>query len=423
MKSLLSILILTMVAPSAHARNATTAGERLYLSTVEHCDVPKVKELLAAGVDATVTLEGDDTTALGMAAYANCSTDMIATLIAAGVNPNQKNRVDLAPIHTWLMYNNRQPSDSLVALLKGGANPNLIGSNGKLIPLEQAVDFNRLDCVTLLLNAGAKPAGTNAFAKMVKAQGWNTAELMLQAGANPNEQIKTDVGTAPALCWAITGGNVALIDRLVTKYGANVSTKTSLGDTSVHCALRHFWFFGTPSPEYVKSFEENVQEVVKYGLKLGDKDPNGSSVLQETVNGVRKYTTPNRAAVGKQIVDFLISQGAPSEQTLWDGSTALAAWLEIRPEAGTEGAYYNLATSLATKEAAAVQNLKGQSPLMVLIERLSSESPADIAFARLLIAQGVNLAAKDKGGKTAYTMAMKANLLNIGWEIEKHGGK
>ncbi len=92
-----------LFSTSVWAREATTAGERLFISSVISCDDVRARDLVANGVDPTVTTDGR--TALHFATSVLCSDSFVSELIGMGVDPNQKDSQDNAPLHGLLVWN------------------------------------------------------------------------------------------------------------------------------------------------------------------------------------------------------------------------------------------------------------------------------------------------------------------------------
>lgn len=439
LKSLSSYLavVLFFGATSAMAREATTAGEKLYLTAVNSCDGAKVKDLVAKGVDPTVTTGG--MTALHIAAYVVCSDSLISDLITLGVDPNQKDNNDQAPLHTLLIWNPQRALSILSALLKGGANPNLIGSQGARVPIVDAANFC-IDCVEPLLKAGASPdvknkKGERALALLIRKGHWKIAEVLLTTGADPNELIPDDIGEVHPFCFALRVADPGLIDRLVG-YGANPKILDAFGGNSLHCALRHLLRYGGPTdPNQLAPFEESVRKIVAYGLNISDYAQFAASVLHQVARATIDTSStsgyasnPQRYIVALRLAKFFISLSAPTSLTDASSNTPLAVLLTDRGMAGYLNYtnlpdFFDLAQILGTQDAIKVVDRDGRTALMLLITKLHGETDLDVQFVKYLIAQGVDLSIKDTSGKTAYELAMSGNLLNIAWEIEQHGGK
>jgi ankyrin repeat protein len=433
--SICSVAVSFFSVTSAMAREATTAGEKLYLSSVNSCDDAKVKDLVAKGVDPTVTSGG--MTALHIAAYVNCSDSLISDLITLGIDPDQKDSNDQAPLHTLLVWN---PQRSILdALLKGGANPNLIGDQGARVPIVDAAKFC-IDCVEPLLKAGASPdvknrKGERALALLIQKGQWKIAEILFKAGANPNELIPDDIGEVHPFCFALRVADPSLIDRLIG-YGADPKILDAFGGNSLHCALRHLIRYGGPSdPNSLAPFEESVRKIVAYGLNLSDSAQFAASVLHQVARATYDTSStsgyasnPQRYLVAIRLAKFFIGLGAPASLIDGGSNTPLAVLLTDRGMAEYHNStnlpdFFALAKLLATPDAIKVIDRDGRTALMLFITELYGERDVDVEFVRYLIAQGIDLSVKDTSGKTAYELAMAGNLLNIAWEIEQHGGK
>lgn len=128
-------------------------------------------------------------------------------------------------------------------LLDGGANPNYLGSNGRLTPLNVAAAFDNGDVVGVLLNAGAQVElrnkdGITALEFAVVYGGTGAVKSLLAAGADPNGF--DDKGLNP-VHRASVEGHVDVVQELVIA-GGDISIRTggtNPGTTALHIAARN----------------------------------------------------------------------------------------------------------------------------------------------------------------------------------------
>ena len=112
----------------------------------------------------------------------------IAELLDAGINPNMKDsqRYTALYIATDLGH-----IEAIVALLKGGANPNAVSGRYFYSPLHAAARRGHVKAIVALLDAGADPnAAHRGYFPLHAAAGHGHVEAiltLLDAGADPNE--------------------------------------------------------------------------------------------------------------------------------------------------------------------------------------------------------------------------------------------
>ncbi len=323
--------------------------------------------------------------------------------------------------------------------MRGGADPNSIGSLGARIPIVDAANYC-VEYVEPLLLAGANPEvrnsrGERAVALLIRNGHWNIAMTIFAAGANPNELIPSENGPAHPFCLALRVPDPQLIDRLAG-YGADPRTLDTLGGNSLHCALRQLLRYGGPTdPNSLIPFEASVLKLVSYGLNVTDSARIGASVLHQVAQATQERSStsgyrsnPQRYVVALRLARFFIGLGAPTELTDAASHTPLAALINDRRLAGFYGHnnlpdFFALAQVLGTNRAVNIVDRDGRTPLMLLIAQLHSETELDVQFVRYLISQGTDLPLKDSLGNTAYGLALEKNLLRIAWEVERNGGR
>ncbi|MDR3378340.1 MAG: ankyrin repeat domain-containing protein [Verrucomicrobiae bacterium] len=122
------------------------------------------------------------------AAVQNGNVKIIQMLLAAGADANVKN----SDGQTVLNFSIQSSPELFQMLLAGGANPNTEDSQGRT-PLSYAAEQGMTNIVKLLLAAKAGPNRGTLDAPLLGAiqkRDLTAAELLLQAGANPNAKGK-----------------------------------------------------------------------------------------------------------------------------------------------------------------------------------------------------------------------------------------
>lgn len=179
----------------------------------------------------------EDTTLLMYAAQ-NGQTAAVKALIAAGANVNAKN-----------VYTNRTPlmlaitgkhKSTVLALLDGGADPNINSGIGDNTLTQAAINFDDPDLVHLLIRSGVPIDDVERkgnFTPLMGAaanDGIQTAKILLEAHAQVNAQ---DVRGETALCWAARTGYARML-TLLLHAGADPSIKDRRGRTSLDWAIQ-----------------------------------------------------------------------------------------------------------------------------------------------------------------------------------------
>lgn len=120
--------------------------------------------------------------------------DGIAAAIAVGANANAVSGYDMAALHISLSLCDRQ---SVLQLLKGGADPNLAISMTLMRPIHFAGCYADRTCVSLLVKFGADINGTDSLGNVAlhyAAEASNTEafEHLLRLGADPHARNRND---------------------------------------------------------------------------------------------------------------------------------------------------------------------------------------------------------------------------------------
>src|ERR1035437_2457514 len=158
-------------------------------------EFPTVAEVLLANKADVNAQDNSGNTPLFSAAN-NGSLKLVAMLLAAGANPNLPNKQGLTPLVLPAAHGS---SEIVKALLAAGANPNVERDNGRT-PLSYAVEGGSPETVKVLLAAKADPNGGKLDVPLLSAiyaKDAVSAELLLQAGANPNVAGQIDLPVRP----------------------------------------------------------------------------------------------------------------------------------------------------------------------------------------------------------------------------------
>ena len=102
--------------------------------------------------NADVNRAGNDgSTALMLAAANSLGRDILSSLIKAGANVNQRNKLDLTALHNAVSYGRLE---NLKILVQNGADVNCADKN-KQTPLMEALQWENRSAVKILKDAGA----------------------------------------------------------------------------------------------------------------------------------------------------------------------------------------------------------------------------------------------------------------------------
>jgi uncharacterized protein len=257
--------------------------------------------------------------------------EVLKLLLAAGANPNQKNRAGDAPLHAaysaYHTYRGQRAWKSDVvfkALIDRGADVNVIDAKGNTaLTLILSEDWNgdmveqedRLRLVRILIAGGANVnlANTEKHTPLSLAiinANDEVVEALIAAKANVNERSKEG---ATALFLTAAGGTRLNVARLLTQTGADVNISDQSGQTPLMAAINST---GRGSGNY--RYEENkVSEIV--GLLIEAKanvnvrDKTGDTALMMAVRLGRE----------EKIVQALLAAAADANLTNHSGDSAL----------------------------------------------------------------------------------------------------
>jgi ankyrin repeat protein len=314
---------------------------------------PAVTEVLLAS-HADVNVQNSSGATPLFAAVQGSQLKIVQMILAAGATVNLKDG------HGWTVLNYAIGASPEIfqALLAAGTDPNTEDLDGRT-PLSYAVERDS-SVVKLLLAAKADPNGGKLDAPLLGAiekQDTNSAELLLQAGANPNAMGKisgilpfdgafigygTSAASVAPLYFAIAKGQLPMV-KLLLKYKADPNGSQIEGRPFLFSALS----------------DTNILEAML------DAGANIELRAQPTkVGGSWSDWTPLAAAAAKQqnvgAVKILLKHGADPNARDATGNSALhyAAWVVADEEVFT--------SLLDHKANPNVRNNDGKTPLDML---------------------------------------------------------
>jgi len=280
-------VIKELLKAGADPDSANADGQTALMLVARAGNVPAAELLLHYGAHVNATEQVRGQTALHWAA-AQSQGDMVKLLLQHHADPQARSVIDRdrrqvssEPRIQWrppggmtpLLYAARQGCLSCVeALLKAGADPNLPDPDG-ITPMLIATENLHFDVAAFLLKKGADPnqwdwwgrtplyaavdmhtlptGGRPDHLSLDSTTSLKMIELLLQAGANPNAQLKLfppfrsigadrgadlmlTIGTTPLIRAAKAGDTEAI--KLLLAHGANPSLPNSLGITPLMAA-------------------------------------------------------------------------------------------------------------------------------------------------------------------------------------------
>jgi uncharacterized protein len=379
----------SLLSDPAKKDAASTEGGAALILAASRKDVEMTDLLLRAGADPKA-VNDYGATALYAAASENADPAITKKLLAAGADPNAALMSGETPLMQAARIGN---VETVRALLEGGADPNAQEKNGGQNALMWAA-AERHPAVTEELvrhkadvNARTKNGAT---ALMFAARGdVNSARILLDGGAHPNDAIGDWKGTA--LIIASTMGKTDVVKVLLDK-GADPNVRDTNGFTALHAAVR--------DSDYGEDQGQKAAAVatVKVLLKHG-ADPN-ARIHQEkqTVRALNEVSfqgaTPLALAAevnNLEAVKVLVEGGADPTIATEQGTTPLI-----------------LAAGGATDE---------QRP------RTAEERAVAVHTARFLVEHGVDVNAVGAFGWTAIHTASYQGLNDVVEYLAGKGGK
>jgi len=348
-----------LLSRGANVNEKDPLGKTPLLVAVEK-EYPSVIEVLLANHADVNALSAGEATPLCFAATKG-KLKIVQMLLDAGANPNVKDFDGRTPLNYAITVS---PPEIFQALLKAGTDANTQDSQGRT-PLSYAAERDgRPMIVKTLLDSQADPNGGKLDAPLLCAiHGKNTAsaELLLQAGANPNLNGATD--------WPINFGGYSYPSYLQGRTITPLFLAVSMNQLPMVQLLLKFKADPNDSQTDRRSVlfdalsDTNILEAL---LDAGAKvDPISADETQWTPLGAA--ANQNNASA----VEILLKHGANPNVHNRNGATPLH-W-----------AAYQLADSnifellLANKADPNVRSSNGKTPLDELKERMKQNSTSE----------------------------------------------
>jgi len=383
---------------------AGAEGTAALIAAATRNDVEMVDLLLAAGADPKAANEYSATPLY--AAAGNADPAVALKLLKAGADPN----VALFSGETPVMRASRQGGVATVrALLEAGADPSAKEKNGGQTALMWAISENHSAVTAELVKHKADVnarSRTGFTALMFAARGdLESARILLDAGAKPNESIPDWGGTA--LIIASTMGQTDIVEALVNK-GADPNQRDKNSFTALHSAVR--------DSDYGEDMAQRAHAVATVKVLLAHGADVNARLNQEkpTVKGLDELelqgATPLALAAEVNNLDAikaLVAGGADPTIPTEKGSTPLmlaaGAATDVQRARSIEERALAVETARYLVEHGVDVNAVGQFGWTAL-HNAAYQGLNDVI--EYLASKGAKLDAKDGFGQTPLSIAM-----------------
>jgi ankyrin repeat protein len=400
-----------LLKAGADANTANPEGETALMTASRSGSLEVVKALLAHKADPNAKEKWLQETAL-MWAAAEDHADVVAALIGAGANMDQKSWVTDTPIlgfpesggpntpfprggWTALMYAARQNGKNAIkVLLDKGANPNLQDPQGATA-MQLAIINLHYDSAALILDKGGDP---NIYDE--------TGMGPLYAVANMNTLIWVQGRPAPALESNAEYDAAGLMTKLIDK-GANVNAQLKKPILKRHhyfLADRQMIEGATPLMRAAKYGDVKLARILlDHGAdpKIRTKDGNNALTIAAGVNlpsvsGEDPHLLHPSEDGSIEIIGMLLDRGVDINYANDQGMTALHGAVQRGQGAGNGNGEKEIQFLAARGAKLDIKDKKGRTPLDMalagegqILNRVNDSAPAAQLLAKLFAAQGL----------------------------------
>ena len=337
-----AVLCARLLKSGANPNAQRWNGETTLMIAAGAGSVEEVKLVLDTGLDPNAKESEKGQTAL-MWAAAEGHPDVVELLIQRGANVNAASKKGFTPLIFATMKNDAatirhlikagadpnyalpdedktkmlvvagayHSTDAAIALLDGGANPNVADRTGKT-PLHLAAQSGALDLVKKLISKGADLNAKTAKAPTVeefafrRAGGEQTALLLaakfnhvdvMRALIDAGADVKLKNQDGASLFLAAAGSGHITAAQLAYQYDKDVKAVDNFGFTAMHESMS-----GTANLATQPELTELVQYLADIGVPLDEKDSRGRTPIQ--IGDVFPLDQPIQ-----RMADIIISRG------------------------------------------------------------------------------------------------------------------
>ena len=322
---------------------------------------------------------------------------IIQTVVDCGADIKARDNLGSTAMHTAVRWDAPASIDKLLAL---GINVNAQNTAGKS-PLAEAVVAGKFEIAKKLLASGADPNtsdsnGVTVLMDAIRGCSKDSVQLLLSYGANPNVQ---EVNGRNAYHEAAYMGEKEII-KLIRKAGGNPLSRDKQGTTPFSIVL--------------KKDISVIREVLGNNYTITDSD--GNTPVHIVV----------KSKASTQLLQVLIEEGYPVDTRNADGYTALNYAIEnndvktavVLLENGAnpfqmidKKGKNGISIALDKKNKSMISNIVKYAGKMTDTQGNTilhyAAKTSDDEMVKTLISYGIDKAAKNVSGDTAYTIAVR----------------
>ncbi|USN50942.1 MAG: ankyrin repeat domain-containing protein [Myxococcales bacterium] len=191
--------------------------------------------LLEGGANPNIKENSNSFTPLHLAASAG-QIEVIEALIKSRAEVDEQDDQGNTALHLAIV---RKEKDAVIALLEGGANPNIKENSNSFTPLHLAANTGQIEVIEALIKSEAEvdeqdDQGNTALHLAIVRKEKDAVIALLEGGANPN--IKENSNSFTPLHLAANTGQIEVIEALI-KSRAEVDEQDDQGNTALHLAI------------------------------------------------------------------------------------------------------------------------------------------------------------------------------------------
>lgn len=233
-------------------------------------DIPKIKELLAQGVNPNHGGKFDHTPLIQAALLKN--KEVVLLLLNASADPNLESKSSIGG--SALFAAAQEGDENIIALLlTAKANPNILDKKGKISPLLMAAEKGHTKIARMLIQADANVNHQNSQGYTPLMWATFTAnkdlvKMLLDAKANVNA---IDAENNTALIWAVFANSGYDIMEMLLKAGANPDIVSKKYGTALQLAQKKYDEKYAEAIQYlgpsVEIHSTEIPLLIRYGAK------------------------------------------------------------------------------------------------------------------------------------------------------------
>ena len=253
--------------PIATYRTAKTADEQALFVNIDLGNTAEVKKLLNKGVNPNI-YNAKQSTPL-VEAINNREMDIVADLIKAGADVNQRTGLSHTPLRQAVTPYLESDAQYTKMLLEAGANPNLAIWDEN--PLDIVINHdniysnkaNKNKILALLKEAGAVSIDTNNSEELVEAAKKGKikkVQKLLDQGANVDSREHKSIFVQTAFMQAVLNDHFDVADLLLDN-GADIQAVNHYGQTALNQSVK-------PTIKKNKNAFSRVQYLIENGANI-----------------------------------------------------------------------------------------------------------------------------------------------------------